>query len=88
MNKTALSNAPWVVPGGHRHKTKPNFQLFIYMCGVATKIKEKIESKEDFSDSSKQSTNQYRQAKVIIHRFKFHPNGGGRAFLHIKRGLN
>ena len=53
MNKTALSNAPWVVPGGHRHKTKPNFQLFIYMCGVATKIKEEIESKEDFSDSSK-----------------------------------
>ena len=38
------------------------------MCGVATSIKEEIESKEDLSDSSKQSTNQYRQAKVIIHR--------------------
>ena len=48
MNKTALSNAPWVVPGVHRHKTKPNFQLHIQMCEVATKN----ESKEDFYDSS------------------------------------
>ena len=58
------------------------------MCEVATKNKEENESKEDFYGSSKQSSNQYRQEKVIIHRFKFHPNGGGRAFLHIKRGLN
>ena len=64
MNKTALSNAPWVVPGGYGHKIKPNFQLHIQMCEVATKNKEENESKEDFYGSSKQSSNKYRQEKL------------------------